>query len=179
MSKHAISAKEVNNWRIHFKLDNQKVFEELEDYLSIEEQEGFTKQVNRGKLAELYLQKVLGLHPVFDKVQSYDFVYNYQKCQFKYLGQNSSPSISELKRLDEEGNLKFANRVLKFYQECEVFVISLENYISHINWDNCIILTPKEFRKIIIEQAKAVKPGNKMRLRKTLVRKVLREKLGR
>jgi len=171
--KIAISTKESNNWREMFQKNNQRVFNQLIPYLGIEESNGFKKQVNRGKLAELYLQMQLGLHPNFDKISQYDFVYDGKRCQFKYLGQNSSPSISEIKRIEEESNVKFVNRILKHYQNCDIFVISLENLITDINWVNSYKMDRKQFKAILMEQAKTVKVGNKMRLRKTIVRRVL------
>jgi len=178
-SEMVLSTKETNNWRKVFADNNEKVFHLLEEFLGIEESQGMGKQVNRGKLAEMWLQKDLGLIPDFDKINDWDFTKDSQKIQFKYLGQNSSPSVSELKRENNEGMVKFVNRVMKHYQNCNLFAISLENYISHIKWENCIILTKEEFKVILRAHDKNVKFGNKLRLRKTVVKKVLNEKFGR
>ena len=168
-----LSTNETNNWRKVFQINNEKAFQELKAFLSVEEIEGFGKQVNRGKIAELYLQNSLGLKPVFDKISDYDFIYQNKKVQFKYLGQNSAPSVSELKRFEDESIVKFTNRVMKHYSNCDLFVISLENHITHINWTDCIILTPKEFMMVLRGHDKNVKVDSKLRLRKTVVRRVL------
>lgn len=174
-SKLALSTKESNNWRKVFATNNEKVFQQLVEYLGIEESEGMKKQVNRGKLAEMWVQKSLGLFPKFDRDTDYDFIHNFQKIQFKYLGQNSSPSCSEIVRREEESMVKFVNRIMKHYQSCQLFTLSFDNYISHINWEDCITITPKEFKVILRAHEKNVKIGNKLRLRKTVVKRCLQD----
>lgn len=171
----ALSTKESNNWRKFYADNNEKVFQDLVEFLGIEESQGMAKQVNRGKLAEMWLQKDLGLIPRFDRDTDYDFIHNFQKIQFKYLGQNSSPSCSELKRLEEESMVKFVNRIMKHYQNCQLFTFSFENYISNIKWKNCITVTPQEFKVILRAHDKNVKTGNKLRLRKTVVKRILQD----
>lgn len=171
----ALSVKESNNWRKVFYTNNTRVYNLLKEYLGIEECEGMGKQVNRGKLAELWLQKSLGLHPHFDRDTDYDFIHNFQKIQFKYLGQNSSPSCSEIVRLEDESMVKFVNRIMKHYTNCQLFTLSFNNYISKIDWNDCITITPKEFKVILRAHEKNVKIGNKLRLRKTVVKRVLQD----
>lgn len=168
-----LSGKESNDWRKAFKEANELVFHELEEFLGDRECLGMGKQVNRGKLAEMYFQLKLGLIPNFNKVDNWDFVYNFQRIQFKYLGQNSSPSVSELTRLEGESMVKFVNRIMKVYKDCEVFVISLENFMQNMTWKNSIKLTPNEFKAVLRAHDKNVKTGNKLRLRKTVVKRVL------
>jgi len=172
MENRAILNKDVNLWRNNFTLNNEKVLQLLEEFLGIRETQGMAKQVNRGKLAEMWLQKQIGLRPTFDKISQFDFIKDGKKCQFKYLGQNSSPSVSEAIRKNMESDTKFINRIMKYYQDCEVFVLSLQNNITSIKWENCIVMDKTEFKSLIREQAKTVKDGNKMRLRKTVVRRV-------
>lgn len=173
-----LSGKETNDWRKAFKMANEQIFQELTEFLGTRESQGMGKQVNRGKLAEMWIQKTLGLHPNFDKVNDWDFVYNYQRIQFKYLGQNSAPSVSELTRMENESMVKFVNRIMKHYQNCELFVLSFDNFIQNINWDNCIKLTDKEFKAMLRLHDKNVKTGNKLRLRKTVVRNYINNQLG-
>jgi len=172
-----LSGKETHDWRKAFKMANEKVFQDLTDYLGVRESQGMGKQVNRGKLAEMWLQKTLGLYPNFDKVNDWDFVYNYQKIQFKYLGQNSSPSVSELIRLEDESMVKFVNRIMKHYQNCEVFVLSFDNFIQNMTWKGCIKLSAKDFKGILRAHDKNVKIGNKLRLRKTVVKNYINDNL--
>lgn len=174
-SNMALSAKESNNWRKVFATNNEKVFQQLVEFLGIEESQGMGKQVNRGKLAELWLQKTLGLIPNFNRDFDYDFIHNFQKIQFKYLGQNSSPSCSEIVRLEEESMVKFVNRIMKHYQNCQMFTLSFDNYISHICWEDCITITPQEFKVILRAHDRNVKIGSKLRLRKTVVKRVLQD----
>lgn len=171
-----LSNKESNEWRELFKSDMNRALKVLvsEGYVLEAEVLGQGKQVNRGKIVDIWIQHISGVNnPCFDKISQYDFIKDGRRIQFKYVGQNSSPSISEVVRQIEESDTKFINRILKHYKEVDTFVISLENFITDITWGNCYKLNPKEFRKLILLQARKVKPGNKMRLRKILTRNFL------
>ena len=167
------SSKEKNEWRKAFKFDNDNVLNELVVFLGMNEVNGMAKQVNRGKLSEMYLQLKLGLNPNFDKINKYDFRYKGLQVQFKYLGQNSSPSVGESTRLLNESILKFANRLMKEYKEADIFALSFENFISNISWDNTIKVDRDTFKKIIKAHDDILLEGNKLRLRKTVVKRVL------
>ena len=171
--KFTVSTKESNEWRKAFKFDENNVLNLLSDFLGIKECEGMAKQDNRGKTSEMMLQYSLGLHPNFDGINKYDFIYQGLRVQFKYLGQNSAPSVGESKRLKGESILKFANRLMKEYKEADIFALSFENFISNINWDNTIKVSREQFKNIIKGHDKNLKEGNKLRLRKTVVKRVL------
>ncbi|KFZ25878.1 MAG: hypothetical protein KQ78_01834 [Candidatus Izimaplasma bacterium HR2] len=165
---------EKNEWRELFNRDNIRAIKELECYFSEEDYEGFDYQMNRGKIADLYTQYKLGIqNPVFDKIDHFDFIYQGKRIQFKYLGQNSSPSITEFKKGTDETYLRFVNRIMKYYRECDVFMITLENFITDINKKSVSVLTSKQFKKLLMLHVTTVKDGNKLRLRKIITRNYL------
>lgn len=164
---------ETNSWRELYVQNTERALNQISQFFTEEEINGFGKQLNRGKIAELYFQQVLGLYPIFDKISSYDFIYQGKRVQFKYVGQNSAPSVSELKRNENETMLKFVNRIMNFYKECDLFMITLENFITDLSKENVTTLTPPQFKKILMNHE--VKIGEKLRLRKTITRKTINQ----
>ena len=163
---------ESNTWREKYDLDSYKVVEAMKEYFSESDYKGFKVQLNKGKIAEIFAQYQLGIEtPTFDKISSYDFILSGATIQFKYLGQNSAPSISEYKKQVGETHLKFVNRLMKFYGDCSVFMVTFENFISDITCETLLSLTPKQFKAILMLHD--VKEGNKLRLRKTITRKYI------
>jgi hypothetical protein len=163
---------ETNVWREKYDNDSYKALEVVKHYFSNADYQGFKAQLNKGKIAEIFAQYQLGIDtPTFDKINSYDFILEGQRVQFKYLGQNSAPSISEYKKQENESHLKFVNRLMRFYSECDYFMLTFENFITNITTDAIYTLSRKEFKQILMNHT--VKVGNKLRLRKTIARKYI------
>jgi len=163
---------ESNTWREQYDADSYKIAELMQQYFSDADYKGFKLQLNKGKIAEIFAQYQLGIEtPNFDKINAYDFILNGMRIQFKFLGQNSAPSISEYKKQPNETHLKFVNRLMKFYGSCDKFMVTFENFISDITEDTLYSLEPKDFKAILMQHD--VKEGNKLRLRKTITRKYI------
>ena len=168
-----VTKKESNTWREIYVADTEKAMNEISHFFSDADLVGFGKRLNRGKIAELYYQFVLGLNPIFDKISSYDFIYLGKKVQFKYIGQNASPSATECIKEKGESHLKFVNRIMRYYKTCDLFMLTIENKITKLSKNNVTTLEPYDFKKILMLHK--VKDGNKLRLRKTIVRSYIND----
>jgi len=133
----------------------------LKGFLTENQMNGFSKRGNKGIIAEMKAVEQLGIKTVFDNKPGTDFTYKGINIQFKYLGCNSNPSVTETKKAPTETPQQFINRIMEKYKEVNEFWIYIENDLE-INLNQIIKLTPEQFKEFLSIQT--IKDNNKIRL---------------
>ena len=153
-------------------MNKKEIIQKLADtnLLTDAQLKGLEKQFNKGIASETLLIHNSGLIKE-EQDAGFDFGLNGLRVEFKYLGLNSKPSLSEMKKQADESQREFAERIVnKHYLQADCFMSSIKDELD-IQLSDCFIITKEAMLEILSRHN--TKEGNKIRLLKGIVKQVL------